>query len=122
MSHTGSLAGSDEIYSAAFTQVGAVRVDTSQEMLDLAKAFTRLPLPRGERVGIMTLGGGWGVLATDAVVQNGLKLARLDEEVMRVCDVHLPPFWSRGNPVDLVGNIYIETHLAIMEALVGRRR
>ncbi|MEJ5186104.1 MAG: CoA-binding protein [Candidatus Geothermincolales bacterium] len=118
MSHTGSLAGADEIYSAAFTQVGAVRVDTSQEMLDLAKAFTRLPLPKGDRVGIMTLGGGWGVLATDAVAQCGLRLARLDEQVMRVCDEHLPPFWSRGNPVDLVGNIYIETHLAIMEAMV----
>ncbi|MBC7246697.1 MAG: CoA-binding protein [Actinobacteria bacterium] len=119
MSHTGSLAGSDEIYDAAFKQAGALRVDTSQEMLDLAKSFTRLPLPRGDRVGIITLGGGWGVLATDATAMEGLRLAALDDDVMEVCDRLLPPFWSHGNPVDLVGNIYMETHLAIMEAMAA---
>ena len=119
MSHTGSLAGSDEIYDAAFSQAGAVRVDTSQEMLDLAKSFSRLPLPPGDRLGIITLGGGWGVLATDAAAMAGLRLAALDEGVAEVCDRLLPPFWSHGNPVDLVGNIYMETHLAIIEAMAA---
>jgi len=118
MSHTGSLAGSDAIYDAAFRQCGAIRSDTSQDMLDLAKSFERLPLPRGDRLGIITLGGGWGVLATDATAMAGLRLAKLDDEVMKVCDELLPPFWSHGNPVDLVGNIYMETHLAILEAMV----
>ncbi len=118
MSHTGSLAGSDSIYDAAFRQSGAIRSETSQDMLDLAKSFERLPLPPGDRLGIITLGGGWGVLATDATAMAGLKLAHLDDEVKRVCDGLLPPFWSHGNPVDLVGNIYMETHLAIIEAMV----
>ena len=117
MSHTGSMAGSDRIYNAAFTQSGAIRVDTSQDMLDLAKSFERLPLPRGDRLGIITLGGGWGVLATDATAMAGLKLAELDEGVTAVCDELLPPFWSHGNPIDLVGNIYMDTHLAILEAM-----
>lgn len=116
-SHTGSLAGSDHIYDAAFIQSGAIRAETSQDMLDLAKAFERLPLPRGDRLGIITLGGGWGVLATDATAMAGLKLARLDDDVTRVGDELLPPFWSRANPVDLVGNIYMDTHLAILEAM-----
>ncbi|MGQ9475854.1 MAG: acetate--CoA ligase family protein [Actinomycetota bacterium] len=119
MSHTGSLAGSDEVYDAAFRQCGAIRADTSQEMLDLAKSFERLPLPAGDRLGIITLGGGWGVLATDATAMAGLRLAELDREVMEVCDRLLPPFWSHGNPVDLVGNIYMETHLAILEAMAA---
>jgi acyl-CoA synthetase (NDP forming) len=117
MSHTGSLAGSDSIYDAAFRQSGAIRAETSQEMLDLAKSFERLPLPSGDRLGIITLGGGWGVLATDATAQAGLKLANLDDEVIKVCDELLPPFWSHGNPVDLVGNIYMNTHLAILEVM-----
>lgn len=117
MSHTGSLAGSDRIYEAAFSQSGAIRAETSQDMLDLAKAFERLPLPPGDRLGIITLGGGWGVLATDATAIAGLKLAELDAGVTEVCNELLPPFWSHGNPVDLVGNIYMETHLAILEAM-----
>lgn len=119
MSHTGSLAGSDHIFDAAFRQCGAVRADTSQEMLDLSKSFERLPLPAGDRLGIITLGGGWGVLATDATAMAGLRLAVLDDKVREVCDRLLPPFWSHGNPVDLVGNIYMETHLAILEAMAA---
>jgi acyl-CoA synthetase (NDP forming) len=119
MSHTGSLAGSDHIYEAAFRQSGAIRAETSQDMLDLAKAFERLPLPPGDRLGIITLGGGWGVLATDATAMADLKVAELDDEVSAVCDELLPPFWSRSNPVDLVGNIYMDTHLAILEAMAG---
>jgi acyl-CoA synthetase (NDP forming) len=117
MSHTGSLAGSDHIYDAAFRQSGAIRAETSQDMLDLAKAFERLPLPRGDRVGMITLGGGWGVLATDATAAAGLSMGRLDDEVTRVCDEMLPPFWSHANPVDLVGTIYMDTHVAILEAM-----
>lgn len=117
LSHTGSMAGSDEVYDAAFRQGGVIRVDTSQEMLDLAKSFNRLPLPPGDRLGILTLGGGWGVLATDAAAKANLKMAELDDDVMAVCDELLPPFWSHGNPIDLVGSMYMDTHLAVLEAM-----
>ncbi len=119
MSHTGSLAGSDLIYDSAFRQAGIIRADSSQEMLDLAKSFGRLPLPPGNRVGILTLGGGWGVIATDAAAQAGFILAPLDEETIRVCDEVLPPFWSHGNPVDLVGNLNVDNHLQILEKMAA---
>lgn len=118
MSHTGSMAGADAIYEAAFLQSGIIRADTSQEMLDLAKSLGRLPLPRGDRLGILTLGGGWGVIATDATAAAKLQMAELDDDVMKVCNELLPPFWSHGNPVDLVGDIHMDTHIQIMEAMV----
>lgn len=117
-SHTGALAGSDHIYEAAFQQSGIIRADTTQEMLDLAKAVSRLPLPRGNRVGIITLGGGWGVIATDAAAQCNLVLPPPDENVTRVCDEYLPAFWSHGNPIDLVGNFNTEGHLRIIEEMM----
>ncbi len=117
-SHTGALAGSDQIYETAFKQAGIIRADTTQEMLDLAKAVSRLPLPKGNRVGIITLGGGWGVIATDAAAQCNLVLPPPDENVTRVCDEYLPSFWSHGNPIDLVGNFNTEGHLSIIEAMM----
>jgi acyl-CoA synthetase (NDP forming) len=119
MSHTGSLAGSDDIYDAAFRQSGVIRADSSQEMLDLAKSFGRIPLPRGNRMGILTLGGGWGVIATDAAVDAGFVLPPLDEETTRICDELLPPFWSRGNPIDLVGNLSVDIHMQILEKMAA---
>lgn len=117
-SHTGALAGSDKIYEAAFHQAGIMRAETTQEMLDLAKAVSRLPLPRGNRVGIITLGGGWGVIATDAAALCNLELPPPDENIIRVCDEYLPSFWSHGNPVDLVGNFNAEGHLRIIEEMM----
>ncbi len=117
VSHTGALAGSDKIYDSAFKQCGVIRADSSQEMLDLSKSFGRLPLPRGNRLGILTLGGGWGVIATDAASEAGFILPELEENVIEVCDEYLPPFWSHGNPIDLVGNMNIEYHLKILEEM-----
>ena len=118
-SHTGALAGSDHIYDAAFRSAGVIRADNSQEMLDLAKSFGRLPLPPGNRMGIITLGGGWGVLATDATEAAGFTVPELDEETIRVCDENLPPFWSHGNPVDLVGVMNQDVHLKVLEAMAA---
>jgi acyl-CoA synthetase (NDP forming) len=119
LSHTGSMAGSDLIYDAAFRQSGIIRADSSQEMLDLAKSFGRLPLPPGNRIGILTLGGGWGVIATDAAAQAGFVLPPLDDETTRICDELLPPFWSHGNPIDLVGNLSVDIHLQILEKMAA---
>ncbi len=118
-SHTGAMAGSDKIYDAAFRAAGVIRADNSQELLDLAKSFGRLPLPPGNRMGIITLGGGWGVIATDAAAEAGFKVPDLDSKTMRVCDENLPPFWSHGNPVDLVGVLNQDVHLKILEAMAS---
>lgn len=118
-SHTGAMAGSDHVYDAAFRSAGVIRAENSQELLDLAKSFGRLPLPPGNRMGIITLGGGWGVIATDAAAAAGFELSQLDEETMRVCNENLPPFWSHGNPVDLVGVMNQEVHMRILEAMAA---
>ncbi len=118
-SHTGALAGSDHVYDAAFRSAGVIRADDSQELLDLAKSFGRLPLPPGNRMGIITLGGGWGVIATDAAAAAGFVLPSLDDNTMRVCNESLPPFWSHGNPVDLVGVMNQDVHLRILEAMAA---
>ena len=80
-------------------------------------AFDSLPLPRGDRVGIVTLGGGWGVLTTDALVEQGLCLATLDNSVIEKLDKLLPPFWSRSNPIDLVGQILPDVYIEAVQVV-----
>lgn len=118
-SHTGVLAGSETIYDAAFRQVGAIRASTPDEMLDLALAMSELPLPPGNRVGIITWGGGWGVVAADACEKAGLKVPQLSPETIKIIDGLLPPFWSRNNPVDLVGSMDRPAHIKCLEALAA---
>ena len=117
-SHTGSMSGSARMYEAMCKQTGVVWAKTSSELLDLSAAFTYLPMPKGNRVGISTLGGGWGVVTSDACVENGLTVPPLPEEIIGRIDPHLPPFWSRNNPVDLVGSQNIKAFLAALEELM----
>ena len=102
-SHTGAMASSQPVFEAAVRQAGAVYTTSPEEFLDLVYGFSFMPLPKGNRVAIVTFGGGWGVLAADEVARNGLQIADLTPEVYRELDELLPPFWSRGNPVDLAG-------------------
>jgi acyl-CoA synthetase (NDP forming) len=102
MSHTASLAGSDAVFDAVCRQCGIVRAKGLDDLLDLGLAFLRQPLPTGRRVGIVTAGGGWGVLAADASNEMGFDVVRLPEEVIRELDGFLAAWWNRGNPVDLV--------------------
>lgn len=102
-SHTAALAGEDRIYDAAFKQTGVIRVNEVDEILDTVGALVRQPLPRGRRVGILTGGGGPGVIATDACVRAGLEIASLTPSTISKLDNILPPRWPRGNPVDMVG-------------------
>ena len=102
-SHSGALIGSNEVVRAVFRQTGIIEASTVNEMLDLAKTFVRMPLPNGRRVGILTWGGGYGVVASDAFEEAGLEVTSLTEDSLRELDKILPPYWSRGNPVDLVG-------------------
>jgi acetyltransferase len=105
-SHTGSLAGSDDIFDAACRQAGVLRCNYLDEMFDLAVALEIQPLPRGPRVGIITSGGGWGVLTSDACEQRGLNVVPLPQEVVRRLDAFLPSWWSKANPIDLAAGTH----------------
>jgi acyl-CoA synthetase (NDP forming) len=103
-SHSGALAGSDVVYDAAFKKMGALRVETPEEMLDVAIGFLTQPLPNGRNVAIITPGGSYGVLCADACEQGGLNVIKLPDRVIADLDQIFPPRWSRGNPVDPAGD------------------
>ena len=104
-SHTGAMAGSADVFMAAARQAGCLVRTGPDESLDLALCLSALPLPAGRRVAVMTLGGGWGVLAADEVARNDLELAQLDPGVLAALDGLLPGYWCRSNPVDLVAAV-----------------
>jgi len=118
-SHSGAMAGVKEVYEAAFRQAGILWASTTEEMLELAAAFSSLPLPRGNRVGILTRGGGWGVITADACNELGLEVPPLDESIVRRLDSLLPAFWSRGNPVDMVATMGMDPYIECLEALIS---
>ena len=103
-SHTGALAGEDAIYDAAFKRAGIVRVDTIQALFDCAELMAKQPRPRGPRLAIVTNGGGPGVMATDCLARYGQEPAALDSQTIAKLDAFLPPFWSRSNPIDMLGD------------------
>jgi acetyltransferase len=103
-SHTGSLAGSDSVYDALLQQSGVQRVDTIAELFDFASFYTTQPLPKGNRLAIITNAGGPGIMTTDAAVRNGLKLAELTEETKDKLRAALPAAASVRNPVDVIGD------------------
>ncbi len=119
LSHTGSMRSSREISSAIFRQAGIIEVEDTTELLDVAKGFERLPLPRGPNVGIITGGGGWGVITTDACELHGLRVpplsAGLTEDLRKI----MPDFWPGGNPIDLVATIKNQVVLACIEKLAA---
>ncbi len=104
-SHTGAMAGSVDVFLAAARQTGCLVRTGPDESLDLALCLSALPLPAGRRVAVMTLGGGWGVLAADELARNDLNLASLEPHVLAALDELLPGYWCRSNPVDLVAAI-----------------
>lgn len=102
-SHTGSLTGSDAVLDAAFRRAGVVRVNTIEELFDMAEVLAKQPRPLGPRLAIVTNAGGPGALATDMLVTGGGQLAPLTPKTLAALDQLLPAAWSRGNPVDLLG-------------------
>ncbi len=100
-SHTGSMAGRDEIFEALFRQAGAIRVSDFEELLDFGKTFAYQPLPRGNRIAIVTLSGGAGVIATDACLERGLRLAHLEQQTLARLKEKMPRWASPGNPLDV---------------------
>ena len=103
-SHTGALAGSDDVYDAAFRRAGILRVETTRELFDAAETLARLKPLTGERLAIVSNGGGPAVMATDALISGGGSLATLGDATLARLNEVLPPNWSHGNPVDIVGD------------------
>ena len=103
-SHTGSLVGSDSAYDAIFLQSGIQRVEGINELFHYAMAFSRQPLPKGRRIAIVTNAGGPGIMATDAAIRHGLKLAAFTDETTAALKTNLPPTANIHNPVDVIGD------------------
>ncbi|SDU06055.1 bifunctional acetate--CoA ligase family protein/GNAT family N-acetyltransferase [Desulfobacula phenolica] len=103
-SHTGAMAGEDAVYDAAFKRAGIVRVESIAELFDCAELMAKQPLPMGPRLAILTNGGGPGVMAADTLAKYGKNPGALDPETMAAFDAFLPPFWSRDNPIDILGD------------------
>ncbi|MEN9264525.1 MAG: bifunctional acetate--CoA ligase family protein/GNAT family N-acetyltransferase, partial [Gloeomargarita sp. GMQP_bins_44] len=118
-SHTGALAGSDEVVSAAFRRCGVLRVDHISDLFDMAEVLSKQPkLPQGNRLAIVTNAGGPGVIATDAYLHGGGQLASLAPETIAQLDQMLPPHWSRGNPVDILGDADAQRYAQVLDVVV----
>ena len=103
-SHTGSLAGSGKVYSGAFKQANVIEADNWEELLDFALAFATQPLPKGNKIAVVTDGGGFGVLATDEAEKQGLLLAEPSEALKQKLLKQMPSYVSLHNPIDLTGD------------------
>lgn len=118
-SHTGSLAGSDAVYDAIFTQSGVQRVDTISELFDRASLYTTQPAPKGKNLAIITNAGGPGIMATDAAVRNGLKLAQISDETKAKLKETMPPAASLRNPVDVLGDAHSDRYQIATELIMS---
>jgi acetyltransferase len=114
-SHTGSLAGSDEVLDAAFRRCGVLRVNSISEVFYMADVLSKQPRPRGNRLTIITNAGGPGVLATDALITSGGKLAEIADVTVEKLNEFLPPAWSHNNPIDVLGDASPEIYARTLE-------
>ncbi len=117
-SHTGSIAGSDEVYSAAFRQAGILRVDTINEVFDAALAFSCQPLPKSNNVAILSNGGGASIVATDECERHGINIVDLAEETKEKIKKVIPEFASASNPVDTAGTTSFSIYNEVIKALL----
>ncbi|MEM2916813.1 MAG: GNAT family N-acetyltransferase [Candidatus Bathyarchaeia archaeon] len=118
-SHTGALTGEDMIYEAAFKRAGIVRVEEIADLFNCAEVLGQQPLPQGPNLAIITNAGGPGVMAADALLARGGKLAKLSQKTMEYLDSVLPPYWSKGNPIDILGDAKAERYKAVVEACLN---
>ena len=120
-SHTGSLSGGDNAYQALFNQAGIIRAQSVSELFDLASIFSNNPLKEIKTVTIITNAGGPGVLTTDAVIENGLKMAKLEEQTIKKLKSFLPAAANTHNPVDVLGDAVGEVYEKTL-AVIGDDR
>jgi len=117
-SHTGAMMGSDDVYDAAIRRAGMLRVFSTREMFDAVETLAAIPRFKSDRLAILTNGGGPGVIATDALVMDGGKLARLGDATIERLDTVLPANWSRRNPIDIIGDADGERYAAALEVVL----
>jgi len=117
-SHTGAMASNIKVFKEACKQSGIIEAENPMDLLDLSAAFSSLPLPKGNKIGLITLGGGWGVVASDLCVENSLEVPKLSEDVISRINELLPSFWSHANPIDVVGDMDTGKYMKIMEELI----
>jgi acetyltransferase len=117
-SHTGALAGADDVYDAAIRRAGMLRVLTTEALFDAVETLARAKPLHGDRLAIMTNGGGPGVMATDALVLAGGRLAPLSPHTLARLDAALPPTWSHGDPVDIGGDAPVERYVQALRTLL----
>lgn len=115
-SHTGSLAGADIAYGAAFKRAGVIRAETFEALFDYATAFSMQPLPRGRRVAIITNAGGPGIIAADAVENSGMTVGALHTNTAQALRSQLPAAASVGNPIDVLGDADPDRYQAAVAA------
>ena len=114
-SHTGSLAGSEQAYQAAFHQAGVLRANTLDELFDYARGFAYQPILQGDPIAIIKNAGVPTIIATDELERSGMKIARLDPETVRQLDAVLPEAASSANPVDVLGDAMADRYKAALE-------
>ncbi len=117
-SHTGALTGSDEVLDAAFRQCGVIRVNEMSTLFSLSELFAKQPRPQGSRLMILTNAGGPGVLAADALVLGGGKIAEISQDAMLHLNEILPAAWSHGNPIDILGDGTPERYSKALDIIV----
>jgi acetyltransferase len=120
-SHTGAMAGEDNVYDAAFMRAGIVRVDTIGELFDCAELMARQPRPTGARLAVITNAGGPGVMAADVLSRYGSEPAEPKPETLAKLDGVLPPLWSRSNPIDILGDASPQRFAAAVEICVAAK-
>jgi acetyltransferase len=116
-SHTGAMAGEDHIYEAAFKRAGAVRVGTLKDFFNCAELLTKQAGPKGKRMTTVSNSGGPAVMAVDTIAYYNLQPGPLSQETIEKLDDILPPHWSRGNPIDILGDATAERYAKVVECL-----
>ena len=117
-SHTGALTGSDEVFDAALRRCGVLRVESISDLFYMADVLSKQPKTRGPRLTILTNAGGPGVLATDALIANGGKLAALSDDTVASLNTFLPAQWSHANPIDILGDADPERFAKALEIAI----
>ena len=118
-SHTGSLAGADIAADALLKQCGVIRADSLQELFETAKVFANCPIPKGNRVAIITNSGGPGIMATDAICELGLEMAQISEATKETLKSFLPAAASVKNPVDMIASAPVEHYKRTLETVIA---
>lgn len=116
-SHTGSLAGSDEVYDAIMSQAGVIRVNSVEDLFDYSPVFLDNRIPAGNHTAIVTNAGGPGIMATDACIRSGMEMARFGEYTLKSLKFQMPPAASIKNPVDVIGDAKHDRYRSALDAV-----